>query len=88
MSSTQRLQYLADTPDEPQRSPVILFEDGKPLGPAHSLQEDIEEIGFGRFSHLKRVGFFLSTSDNSDPNTNGRNYWVALPDGGHGSPHR
>ena len=78
-STDPRLHNLADTPDEPQRSPVIIFENGKPLGPAHSSQEDIEEIGLGRFSHSKRAGFFLSASDNSDPNTNGRNYWVVLP---------
>ena len=80
MSLTQRLKSLADTEDGPPVSPVMLFEDDKPLGPAHSSQTDIEDIGHGRFLHLKRVGFFLSASDNSDPNTNGRHYWVVLPD--------
>lgn len=86
MSRTQTLILAGDTEDEPQRSPLMLFEDLKPLGPAHSPQEDIEEIGLGRFSHLKRAGFF-STSDNSDPATNGRKYWAVLPDAGNQSPH-
>ena len=45
LSIDPRLRDLADTPDEPQRSLVILFENEKPLGPAHSSQEDIEGIG-------------------------------------------
>jgi hypothetical protein len=80
LSRVQRPRDLADSPAEPQRSPVIVFEDRKPLGPAHSSSEDIEKIGLGRFLHLKDFGYVLSTSDNSDPNTNGRSYWVVLPD--------
>jgi hypothetical protein len=83
-----RLANLGDTEDQPRRSPLLLFENTKPLGPAHSPQEDIEETGLGRFSHLKQVGFLFSTSDNSDPNTNGRNYWVVLPDGVGQPPNR
>jgi hypothetical protein len=79
MSLTQRLKDLAETEEGPPGSPVILYEDGKPLGPAHRSQTDIEDIGLGRFLHLRRVGFFFSASDNSDPRTNGRNYWVVLP---------
>lgn len=86
MSLTHTLEDLADTeedgwPTGPPRSPVMLFENGTPLGPAHSSQTDIEDIGEGRYLHSKRVGFFLSASDNSDPRTNGRNYWVVLPKG-------
>jgi hypothetical protein len=69
MSIAHKLRDLGDTEDEPKRSPVIIYEDGLPLGPAHSAQEDIEEIGLGRFSHLQRIGFFLSASD----------YWIVLP---------
>ena len=81
-----RMATLGDTEDQPRRSPLMLFENEKALGPAHSPQEDIEAIGLGRFSHLKQVGFLFSTSDNSDPNTNGRNYWVVLPDRGDRAP--
>jgi hypothetical protein len=85
-SPVQRPRDLADSPAEPARSPAVIFEDGKPLGPAHSALEDIERIGLGRFSHLKNFGYIFSTSDNSDPATNGRKYWVVLPDAvGNGS---
>lgn len=60
-------------------SPIMLYEDGKPLGPAHSNYADIQNLGAGRFAHLKDRQFVFSTSDNSDPNTNGRAYWVVLP---------
>jgi hypothetical protein len=71
---------LADSEDNEQRSPVILYEDGTPLaGPAHSSHADIANIGRGRFSHWKGQGFVFSASDNSDPNTNGRTYRAAVP---------
>jgi hypothetical protein len=74
----QLVQKLADTPDAPERSPYVIYEDDKPLGPAHSAEEDVVTIGRGRFLHKGDI-FVLSTSDNSDPRVNGRNYWVALP---------
>jgi|SRR5271154_760331 len=70
---------LADDTPEAQHSPARLYENDKPLGPAHSDPVDIEHLGSGRYSHLKGKGLVFSTSDNSDPNTNGRNYWVVLP---------
>lgn len=60
-------------------SPIMLYEDGKPLGPAHSTFADIQNLGAGRFSHLKDRQFVFSTSDNTDPNTNGRAYWLVFP---------
>lgn len=59
-----------------QRSPVMLYEDDKPLGPAHSDDADIERNGNGRYSYRKVVGLVFSSSDNSDPATNGRHYWM------------
>ena len=50
-----------------------------PLGPGLSPHHEIEKIGLGRYSHWKDMGILLSTSDNSDPNTNGRAYWAVLP---------
>jgi hypothetical protein len=79
-SPVQRPRGLADSPAEPARSPAVIFEDSKPLGPAHSTPGEIERLGLGRFSHLENFGYIFSTSDNSDPNTNGRKYWVVLPD--------
>jgi Macrocin-O-methyltransferase (TylF) len=74
--------FTAPTPDEtPQgddvflqkRSSLRVFEDGFELGPAHSLHDDITAHGGGRFSHWGRWLMF-SSSDGSDPRTNGRAY--------------
>lgn len=58
-------------------SQLQLFEDGKPLGPAHSVHQAIRDQGGGRYSHWTREGLYFSTSDNTDPRTNGRVYEVA-----------
>ena len=68
---------LADTPSDPRRSPVTLYENGLPLGPPHSLHGDIATIGHGRFSHWTGLGVVFSVSDNGDPNYNGRRYSVS-----------
>ena len=72
---------LADTEDEPFRSPVELYENENRLGPPHAKKEQISELGSGRFLHLKKNGatIYFSTSDNSDPNTNGKAYWIVSP---------
>jgi hypothetical protein len=74
-----RFLPFADEMQEAQHSPVLLYENDKLLGPAHSSTVDIKNLGSGRYAHLKGRGLIFSTSDNSDPNTNGRNYWVVLP---------
>lgn len=61
-------------------SQLMVFEDGKQLGPPHALHADIREKGEGRFSHWTREGLYFSASDNSDPRTNGRVYEVASTD--------
>jgi hypothetical protein len=58
-----------------QQSNMSLYENGWLLGPAHSLQSDVRDLGRGRFSHVGALVTF-SASDNSDPNTNGRRYTV------------
>ncbi|MGY4479784.1 hypothetical protein [Bradyrhizobium sp. USDA 3364] len=61
-------------------SAAQLYEDDKLLGPANSDREEIITKGAGRFQFFRdNTNFFgpvllLSTSDNSDPNTNGRKY--------------
>ena len=75
---------VADSDDNDNRSPLELYENGIRLGPAHSTFADIEKLGMGRFSHYrdKTKGVTLiywSASDNSDPSTNGRAYWVVKP---------
>lgn len=57
----------------PQRSGLRLFEGERALGPAHSLHAAISDDGAGRYSHWHKTIYF-SSSDNSDPRTNGRTY--------------
>lgn len=68
-----------DTDEQPMRSTLILFEDGKPIGPAHTQHALIRRFGAGRYSHWHNRLFF-STSDDSDPNSNDRCYSVAVSD--------
>jgi SAM-dependent methyltransferase len=57
----------------PDRSTLVVYEDGIPLGPARSHPDNVRTWGGGRFTHRgERVLF--STTDTSDPNTNGRAY--------------
>lgn len=55
-----------------------LFEDGKPLGLGHSRHIGIAEIGLGRYSYW-RDNLYFSSSDNTDPRSNGRTYTVTYP---------
>ena len=57
-------------------SQVMLLEDGKALGPARALHDDIRKLGAGRYSHWTRTGLYMSASDNSDPRSNGRLYEI------------
>lgn len=72
---------MADSADNTARSDIELYEDQAPLGPAHSVHTDVGKLGRGRFSHWRFAYsmFLFSSSDNSDPNTNGRNYWAVRP---------
>jgi hypothetical protein len=79
LRSIEGLSNIADSNDNNRRSPVVLYEDGHPLGPAHSLHADIADLGMGRYSHWTTEGVRFSTSDNSDPNSNGRHYWIVVP---------
>jgi hypothetical protein len=62
----------------PWQSTLQLYEDGKQLGPAHSLHDDIRNTGRGPYSHWGNGwgnGYIIfSTSDNTDPRNNGRTY--------------
>jgi hypothetical protein len=73
------LRQWEDDDVKNQRSPVIVYEDDKPLGPAHSPHHEIEKIGLGRYAHWKGFGILFSSSDNSNPIYNGRNYWAVTP---------
>ena len=71
-----------------------LLEDGRELGPAHSVHQAIRDTGGGAYSHWSGDPsgepqlVWFSTSDNSDPRTNGRRYeWAVIFDvGGHPIP--
>ena len=73
------LVHLGDAaPDRNGRSPVFVFEDGRQLAFPYSAHRDIARAGAGRFSHWDERLFF-STSDNSNPNRNGRAYRLIYP---------
>jgi lysophospholipase L1-like esterase len=68
--------------EEPQASTVEIYEDDHLLGPPHTMHDAIRRAGAGSYSHWGQ-GLYFSTSDNSDPNSNGRQYtvryWSNLP---------
>lgn len=69
--------WIVKVPVSPDVKKLRVFEDGKELGPGESKHADIREKGMGAYSHWKGGGgdvIYFSTSDNSDPNTNGRKY--------------
>ena len=68
-----------DQVDDSSGRPLILYEDGIPLGPSTRNLEQIKSIGQGRYSYQDGQLYF-STSDNSDPNSNGRQYSFAPGD--------
>lgn len=74
----KELASIADGPDHPERSPLVVFENRLPLNSAHALHEDVRMLGHGRYSHWNNSLIF-STSDNSNPNLNGRVYWAVVP---------
>lgn len=69
---------MGDAAQSPAASRMELLEDGAPLGPGRALHDDIATLGGGRFSHWEGSVIF-SSSDGSDPNTNGKRYRWRLP---------
>lgn len=57
----------------------LISENGKLIGPGNALHQAIRDFGAGRFSVWGRSVFF-SASDNTDPNTNERQYELLLLD--------
>lgn len=68
-------QWPAGDSNEQQQALTFVLENGCPLGPGHAVHDDIRTAGQGRFSHWQQA-LYWSTSDNSDPHTNGRTYTV------------
>lgn len=78
LERTPRLTIARNDENTPlDRASTVLREDGRTLGPAHASRTTIQELGQGAFFHHGNALFF-STSDNSDPRTNGRSYAVGL----------
>jgi len=73
------LEDLSDSVMAPMRSPFLLFENDRALGPAHSAHADIAALGNGRFSHWTAAGFIFSSSDGTNPQSNRRTYWAVRP---------
>jgi len=71
------LAEVADSPGHGDRSRMELFEDGRPLGPAHSRHDDIRNLGQGRYSHWGEQLYF-SSSDGQDPRGS-HHYDVKVP---------
>jgi len=69
---------LASTSDAPDRSPLILRENGADLGPPNTSHQRIRDLGGGAHSHWEG-GLYFSASDGTDPRTNDRVYVVELP---------
>lgn len=71
------IEHAGDSMERPRASRLRLFEDGVPLRRPHALHATIEQEGGGAYSHW-RDQLQFSTTDNTDPNTNGRAYSVSL----------
>jgi hypothetical protein len=70
---------VADTPENRTRSPIAIYENDRPLGPPHSSTTEIKSHGRGRYVHWEQSLYF-SSSDNTDPRSNGRQYsWTYGP---------
>lgn len=72
------LKDYADGPEFPVRSSLVILENERALGPPHAAHADIRGHGGGSYSHWED-NLFLSTSDDSDPNSNGRRYVAVIP---------
>jgi SAM-dependent methyltransferase len=73
LAGRETLAAMADDAANPRRSRATLLEDGRVLGPAHSVHAYVAKVGKGSFSHWS-TNLYFSSSDGSDPNTNGRRY--------------
>ncbi len=71
------LALASDGSGAARASRTRLFEDGRPLGPAHAVHRSIRRAGKGHYSHWGEALYF-SASDNSDPRSNGRLYVATL----------
>jgi peptidoglycan/LPS O-acetylase OafA/YrhL len=72
--------FKGDDSENHVQSTLTLLENGRPLGPPHTIHDAIRRVGDGLYSHWddhKSPSIIFSTSDNTDPLTNGRHYSVS-----------
>src|SRR5262249_789683 len=69
---------ISDGLNDPYRSSLRLFENSVELGPPHTVHDRLRERGGGTFSFWAGTLYF-STSDNTDPRVNGRDYAAEIP---------
>ncbi len=72
-----RLTEAAAALPRERQEVLVLREDGRRLGPGGAMEADIAALGAGRHAVWPNVACF-SSSDNSDPNLNGRAYALTL----------
>ena len=74
-TTSSLLRVDTDSAESPEASHLQLTENARVLGPAHSEHDSIRSLGRGRYSHWNEpTVLYFSTSDSSDPRTNGRRY--------------
>jgi hypothetical protein len=78
VTALPKLNSVGDSSDAPTRSNLLVCENNNLLGPMHTAHTEIAKDGHGRYSHWAN-NLVFSASDNTDPNTNGRNYSVVQP---------
>ena len=76
--SIPQLSDVADTERTMTRSPTVVCEGDHRMGPGHRPFLEIIQKGAGRFIHYNDAVVF-SSSDNTDPNSNGRRYKIVIP---------
>ncbi len=70
-------QPISDHQYSPRGSGLVLFENADLLGRAHTAYEQVSSVGGGDYTHWVAALFF-SSSDHTDPRTNGRRYHGTL----------
>lgn len=70
--------------DKTNTSKLVLYENGSIAGSAHVFHDDVRNRGNGNYLHwsdkwLWNTHVYFSTSDNTDPNTNNRQYIIKYP---------
>ena len=76
--SIPQLSGLGDTAEGATRSPAVVCEGDHRMGPGHTPFLEVIQKGAGRYSHYNDLVVF-SSSDNTDPNSNGRRYKIVIP---------